>query len=262
MRFLGVEVPVAPAWLDLSKDEEFLQAMATTEEAIRPDAEAGLLTPPAPWQILRILSVPDVKVILVGQDSYFRPGEATGFAFEVGGITRWQDLLAMPRQAVPSLKRLLRKLHMDYTGAERLAPLAQVAREADEGIFPILPPNELFSYWADWGVLPLNRRLTTRLGEPFAHRAAWSEPARLIANYVLRKWPEAVWCLWGNDAQALGANVPIELKRLASHPSPKCIPYADQRHFIHTDCFVYTSNEIDWWGLCRSEQQSEKRSIR
>lgn len=255
--FLGVEVPVAPAWLDLTKDEEFLRAMAATEEAIRPDAETGLLTPPTPGQILRIFSVPDVKVVLVGQDPYFNAGEATGFAFEVGGITHWKCLLSMPSEAVPSLKRILRKLHMDYTGAEQPASLEEVAAAADDGSFPILPPNELFGYWADCGVLLLNRRLTTRLGRPFAHRAVWSKPARLIKKYLRRKWPEAVWFLWGDDAQKMGADVPADRKWLASHPSPRNIPYADSRHFINSYCFACTWNEIDWLGLRRNEKREE-----
>lgn len=248
MHFLGVEISFATAWGRLIENEGFAHALEQTEKVIRVDAEAGLLTPPVPQQIFRFLTVPEVKVVMVGQDPYFNRGEATGFAFEVGGITRWQDLLIMPRNAVPSLKRILRKLHMEYTGASRPEPLAKVAAEADSGVFPILPPHKLFDYWARSGVLLLNRSLTTRLGVPFAHEAAWTVPGQLIASYVAATWSDALWFLWGTEAEDLGTNVPEANKVIASHPNPRCIGYANPKHFINSDCFSRSWEDIDWLG--------------
>ncbi len=74
---------------------------------------------PAPAAVLRFATQPldEVKVLILGQDTYPAAGVATGRAFEVGGLTSWNS----PYRQV-SLKNIVRRIYGDSCQYTLLAP--------------------------------------------------------------------------------------------------------------------------------------------
>ena len=126
--------------------EKYLPADAITladELASRAEAEraAGHTIFPPQKDIFNalLLTPPEsVKAVIIGQDCYYRAGQAMGLAFSV------RDGVPLPR----SLKNIFKELHSDL------------------GID--YPSGDLTS-WAKHGVLLLNTALTVEEGKPASH---------------------------------------------------------------------------------------------
>ena len=147
---------------------------------------------PAPDRLFRALALtpPDaVRVVILGQDPYPKPGRATGLAF------------AFPKAETPrdSLRNILRELDDDL-GIHRA--------------------HGDLSGWAGQGVLLLNTLLSVPLGHPEGHRGwGWETlTAQILARVAAR--PTA-FVLWGARAQAAITPDPdLHLVLTAPHPSP------------------------------------------
>ena len=142
---------------------------------------------------LRSLTLPDVKVVILGQDPYHQPGQATGRAFEVPNGT------VVP----PSLRNILKLLEKD--------------------IGPVLSTQNLFDNWESEGVLLLNTVLTVRKGQPESHQnMGWEVITDRIIQCVASSGNPTVFFLWGAEAQKkarlLEDDQNLVLK--APHPSP------------------------------------------
>ena len=175
---------LAPAEGDLARLEEELAARRAAGEEVLP----------APEHVLRAFAQPldDVRVLLLGQDPYPRPGHAVGLAFSVAPQVR-----PLP----PTLRNLLKEL------------------SADTGV-PAPTTGDL-SPWADRGVLLLNRVLTVTPGASASHRGkGWEAVTEQAIRALVARDRPLVAILWGRDAQGLRpllGDVPaIE----SVHPSP------------------------------------------
>lgn len=146
-------------------------------------------TLPPKADVFRALSLPlpDVRVVIVGQDPYPTPGHAHGLAFSVPPTVK-----PLPK----SLLNIFTELRADLGGA---------------------PENGDLSGWLHQGVLLLNRVLTVRAGAPGSHRGrGWEQ----FTEAVLRATRPVVAVLWGNDAQTARPFFQ-EAQILSSvHPSP------------------------------------------
>ena len=139
------------------------------------------------------LCTPDsCRVVIVGQDPYHGPGQATGLAFSVN----------QSMKSPPSLRNILKEW------------------QADLGISAI-PTGDLTA-WAQQGVLLMNRVLTVLPGDAGSHRnLGWEYFTDLIIKRLSDDSVFRIFCLWGNDARQLtsligAGNGVIE----AAHPSP------------------------------------------
>ena len=142
--------------------------------------------------IMRALTVPisTIRVVIIGQDPYPRPGYAQGLAFSVA-----PNITPLP----PSLKNIFKELASDSLGA--------IATHGD------------LSKWAEQGVLLLNRILTTRTGEPLAHAdLGWQIITDEVARILGRR--KVVAILWGSSAQELSRFFSQDLTISSPHPSP------------------------------------------
>ena len=112
---------------------------------LKPQAEAsygsGEVHPPAHqlWTALELCPFESVRIVVLGQDPYHRPGQAHGLAFSV---PTWV-------QPPPSLRSIFKELR------------------SDTGLEP--PKSGDLSGWAQQGILLLNTALTVRNGEPGSH---------------------------------------------------------------------------------------------
>lgn len=132
------------------------------------------------------------KVVILGQDPYHNPGQATGMSFSVNpGI-----------KLPPSLENIYKELYDDV------------------GAVPV--KHGYLKKWADEGVLLLNSVLTVPYGNANGHQGKGWEAVTDEAIRALSKRGKVVFILWGRFAQNkiplidTSKNVIIQ----SSHPSP------------------------------------------
>lgn len=183
---------MAPDWAEaLGPVEQDIHSMGAF---LREELRQGYQYLPAGGHVLRAFQRPlaNVKILIVGQDPYPRPGHSIGLAFSVEPHVR-----PLPR----SLGNMYKELHSDL------------------GIEPATHGD--LSAWSDQGVLLLNRVLTVRPGETGSHRRkGWEAITGAAIGALVERDRPLVAILWGRDAQKLapmlGATPLIE----SAHPSP------------------------------------------
>ena len=183
---------VHPTWVPaLAPVADTIAAMG---EFLRAEVAAGRGYLPAGDHVLRAFSrpLPDVRVLIVGQDPYPTPGHPVGLSFSVA-----PDVQPVPR----SLQNIYAELGTDLG-------------------LPT-PRNGDLTPWFESGVMLLNRVLTVRPGASASHQGKGWETvtAQAISALVDRGGP-LVAILWGRQAQSLSPMLG-EVPRIESaHPSP------------------------------------------
>ncbi|WP_171594194.1 uracil-DNA glycosylase [Marinifilum caeruleilacunae] len=201
--------------------------------------------------VLRFLEMDleKIPVVILGQDPYPQEGVATGRAFEVNGLNSWFDKFRNV-----SLKNILRSIYKAYTAEElKYSEILKQLNEGDrlpmDGEFKVLPPNQLFRYWWEKeNVLLLNTAFTCEVGNPNSHTKIWSEFTQKLLTYIASKNKEAVWFLWGNNAQNIVANIQIENKIETSHPM-MCYQRENDILFGKINPFSETKTKVNWLGI-------------
>ncbi len=202
---------VLPGWTESRRAELIARIRAVSAD--RP------IAPPDPFRALRLVPPNDVRVVILGQDPYPKPGQADGLAFSAGA----------GRPA--SLRRIFQVLAADRPGF-------------------VAPPVWKLDPWARQGVLLLNPTLTIEIGRIGSHMACgWQAlTSEIVRNLSARDSPP-VFMLWGAKAQAFfdaacapGVAVPTLRTR---HPSNDM-----RRGFMRDGShFVLTADRVDWWAL-------------
>lgn len=164
----------------------FLHAEKAAGKVIYPPG--GLI-----FRAFELTPVPDVKVVILGQDPYHNPGEAMGLSFSVPEGVR----------TPPSLRNIFREV------------------ETDLGIRLSGCPN--LEGWARQGVLLLNSILTVEGGFAASHRGkGWETFTDAVISYLSAHREGIVFLLWGNYAKAKASLIDTSRHHvlLAAHPSP------------------------------------------
>ncbi len=197
-RFDEIVANLAPGWRELLDAAALKAALGEIDKL----GDGPYTAPPAPLilEMLRYTAPMETVFVVMGQDPYPTPGDATGLCFSTGA-----------RGSVPdSLRNIFACLRA-----------GGLMRE-DSGV-----TGDLTS-WALQGGLLLNRALTTRVGARNAHSTIWKK----FTEDLLVKVCEArrnvpgrgplVVLLWGREAQGLTARVRLAgaEAREWSHPSP------------------------------------------
>lgn len=163
----------------------FLQRETEAGEAIFPPAD---LT----YAALQSCDLPDVKVVILGQDPYHGPGQAHGLAFSVPAGVK------LP----PSLRNIYKEL-ADDIGVQR--------------------DNGDLTDWAGQGVLLLNTTLTVRRAAAGSHaKKGWEKLTDSLVKEVNQNGAPCVFILWGKDAitKAKWIDEQKHLVITSPHPSP------------------------------------------
>lgn len=213
----SLEELVHPTWVPVL--DPVRSVISDMGDFLRAESAAGRRWLPAGPRILRAFEqpLPDVRVLIMGQDPYPTPGHAVGLSFSVE-----PDVRPLPR----SLSNIFREL------------------VADTGV--AVPTSGDLSPWARRGVLLLNRVLTVGAGEAGSHRGRGWETVTdaAIAGLADRDGEPLVAILWGRDAQAvqpLLEDVPV----VASvHPSP----LSAERGFFGSRPFSRANEFLDELG--------------
>ena len=149
------------------------------------------------FRALELTALPDVRVVILGQDPYHGPGQAHGLCFSVPpGVP-----------PPPSLSNIYKEL------------------QADLGIAPAR--HGCLEHWAKQGVLLLNSVLTVEAGRAASHRErGWEKFTDTVIRAVAAKAEPVAFLLWGSYAQKKAAFVADgvgdghHLVLKAPHPSP------------------------------------------
>lgn len=137
--------------------------------------------------------LPDVKVVIIGQDPYHGQGQANGLCFSVA------DGIKHP----PSLRNIFKEIESDlghpYPASGNLEP------------------------WADQGVLLINATLTVRAHQAGSHQGkGWEQFTDRVIDVLSGQREGLIFLLWGRFAQNKAAHINAEKHHVlkAAHPSP------------------------------------------
>jgi uracil-DNA glycosylase len=141
----------------------------------------------------RLCPLEQTRVLILGQDPYFKPGQAHGLSFSV----------RRPVPVPPSLRNVYKELNDDL------------------GVPPVRHGD--LTRWARQGVLLLNAILTVRAGKAGSHAGAgWEEFTDATIRALDESDRRVVFVLWGSYARKKAALVtnPAHVVIEAGHPSP------------------------------------------
>jgi uracil-DNA glycosylase len=221
---------IPPSWQDA------LSAVLATPESrqlggwLRREEDSGKAVFPPRGQRLRALQLTpldEVKVVILGQDPYHRPGQAHGLSFSV------PDGVRVP----PSLVNIYKELHSDLGVA--------------------IPPHGNLERWARQGVLLLNNSLTVEAGQAGSHAGkGWEAITDAAVAAVADRGDPSVFILWGNHARNKARRVPElaagtrHLVLTAPHPSPLSAysGFFGSKPFSQANAFLQANGRetIDW----------------
>lgn len=185
--------------------------------------------------IFNVFSMPlgDIKVVILGQDPYPKPNQATGWAFAVNP----------PTHKPASFRIIEEELWNEYHDVEGVIPYS-----LDSTLKP----------WIDQGVFLLNTALTVREGQPNSHQDNWKGFIKGVIE-IISKEVTPIWMLWGANAKSYkdtitGANMFKSHNILtASHPASEAYKpgqggFYGCNHFIKANTILEQSGEtpIKW----------------
>ena len=214
-------------WQGLLASEFDQPYMKSLQAFLSAEQEQGKVIYPPAEQIFtafNLISLADVKVVILGQDPYHGPGQAHGLSFSVPqGITK------LP----PSLKNIYKELYSDLA-------------------IPIATSGDL-TPWAKQGVLLLNAMLTVEARNAGSHqKQGWEVFTNRIIELLSERCEGLVFVLWGAYAQKkislIDESKHLVLKGI--HPSP----LSAHRGFFGSTPFSYINqylsdnnkSVIDW----------------
>ncbi|OMJ28153.1 Uracil-DNA glycosylase [Smittium culicis] len=182
----------------------------------------------------------NVKIVIIGQDPYFNPGQAHGLAFSV------KKGVPPP----PSLKNIYAAIKNSYPGAFSSDSATGKNNAA-------LLKSGFLKGWADQGVLMLNSTLTVEEKKPNSHKdVGWETFTDAVISLLNTKSTNLVFLLWGSFAQKKADKIIDPKKHLvlkSVHPSPLSAHrgFLQCNHFKLANDYLAKHNKatIDWEGL-------------
>jgi uracil-DNA glycosylase len=212
--------PVVERWRDSPAGRELI---AHVDARL---AVGAAVYPAAVLNALHLTPRDAVRVVVLGQDPYHRPGQAEGLAFSV------------PRGVPlpPSLRNIGKELTRDL------------------GLPP--PAHGHLAGWARQGVLLLNTTLTVEEGRPASHAGrGWEALTDMLISAAAADPGAKAFLLWGAHAQAKAGLVAGAGKLVLSsnHPSPLSAtrgpqPFIGNGHFGAANRWLVDHGDtpIDW----------------
>lgn len=196
-------------------------------DRVRAEYQSGYPIYPPAGQIFRALDLcplPQVRVVILGQDPYHGVGQAEGLSFSV------PEGVAVP----PSLQNMKKEIQSDLGRPS-------IIREGN-----LLP-------WVQQGVLLLNATLTVRAGQAGSHQSlGWETFTDEIISTINRRREHVVFLLWGTPARRKAAMIDRNRHLIleAPHPSPLSAHrgFFGCRHFSTCNAYLreHHLNPIEW----------------
>ena len=220
-----MEVKIESSWKQALQSEFEQPYFSELVRFLHREKQEGKVIYPPGRQIFRafeLTPLPEVKVVILGQDPYHGYGQAMGLCFSVPeGVP-----------APPSLKNIFKEIEDDLgirmSGSPDLEP------------------------WARQGVLLLNAILTVRSGEAASHSAiGWQPFTDAVIRCISERCEGVVFLLWGNFARSKRALIDTSRHYVleAPHPSPLARgAFFGCRHFSQTNQLLVRQGKtpINW----------------
>ena len=213
---------VHPTWVPAL--EPVAPTISTMGDFLRGELAAGRGYLPAGSAVLRAFSrpLPDVRVLIVGQDPYPTPGHPVGLSFSVA-----PDVRPVPR----SLQNIYQELGTDLG-------------------LPT-PANGDLTPWFERGVMLLNRVLTVQPGKSASHQGkGWETVTDQAISALASRGGPLVAILWGRQAQSLSRLLGRVPRLETAHPSPLSAHsgFFGSRPFSRTNALLVEqgAEPIDW----------------
>lgn len=135
---------------------------------------------PEKENIFRVFRMPlnKIRVVILGQDPYHGPGQASGLCFAVNSDVK----------VPPSLRIIQKEVFKDSPDLLK--------------VMPTMDTNwKTLEHWEDQGVFLLNTALTVEASKPGSHLKYWENFIKRVVFYITSNH-QAVWLLWGKKAQS------------------------------------------------------------
>ena len=220
-----VQVKIEESWREALSAEFSKPYFEELVRSLHAEKAAGVRIFPPGGLIFRafeLCPLPDVKVVILGQDPYHGYGQAMGLSFSVP--------VGVP--APPSLKNIFKEI------------------EDDLGVKMSGRPN--LEPWARQGVLLLNAVLTVREGQPTSHAGiGWQTFTDAVIRCISERCEGVVFMLWGNYARSKAALIDSSRHFIlqAAHPSPLARgAFFGCRHFSQANAILRSEGKapVDW----------------
>lgn len=166
-----------------------------------------------------------IKVVIIGQDPYYKPNQADGLAFSV------QPNCIIP----PSLRNIYTEIIIDL------------------GLSKNHFSHGCLSNWAKQGILLLNNILTVEYNKPRSHLfLGWEKFTNRIIYYINKYLHKVIFILWGGDAKKKMHFIDQKKHYVlhSSHPSPLSayISFFGCKHFSQANkLLLYHKKKIIYW---------------
>jgi uracil-DNA glycosylase len=204
-------------------DEAYMQSL---RNFLQQERDAGKQIYPGADEFFSAFAhtpLPDVRVVILGQDPYHGGGQAHGLCFSVrAGV-----------KVPPSLQNIYREIHDDLG-------------------YPVPDHGDLTS-WAEQGVLLLNSVLSVEAAQAASHQGrGWERFTDKVIEVLNREREGLVFMLWGSYAQKKGAHIDAQRHCVlkAPHPSPLSAyrGFFGCRHFSLANIYLQSKGQqpIDW----------------
>ncbi|ORU90421.1 MAG: uracil-DNA glycosylase [Cycloclasticus sp. symbiont of Poecilosclerida sp. M] len=207
----------AKSWKPFLDDELEQPYMLVLKEFLRLEKnETKVIYPHSShwFHALEAAPLPDVKVVILGQDPYHQPHQAHGLCFSV------QPDVRIP----PSLINIYKELESDLNIPRAL--------------------HGCLVNWAKQGVLLLNSVLTVEYNEANAHQGkGWETFTDKIIRTVAEENEHVVFLLWGSYAQKKGAFIDAQKHLVLKAPHPS--PLSAHRGFLGCKHFSKTNDYLE-----------------
>ena len=178
-------------------------------------------------ETFKYFEMDQLKVIIIGQDPYYKAGVANGLCFS-------HNINNNCKKIQPSLKWIYQAI-------------------INNGYMSNCPDNGNLTYWVEQGVLLLNRYLTTITGKANQHKF-WSDfTTNVVKNISTNCKDKKIFMLWGKHAQELEQYIDKNKHHVLTcgHPSPlarNTFKFENCTHFKDANNILSSMNksEIDW----------------
>ena len=220
-----MNVRLEESWREALAPEFEKLYFAILTDRIRTEYQTGTIYPPA-GQIFRALDLcplPQVRVVLLGQDPYHGAGQAEGLSFSV------PDGTPVP----PSLRNIKQEIASDL------------------GRPSIISGGNLLP-WVQQGVLLLNTTLTVRSGQAASHQGlGWETFTDEVIMAVNRQREHVVFLLWGTPARRKASMIDHTRHLILEAPHPS--PLSASRGFFGCRHFSACNTYLQQHGLAPIE---------
>ncbi|MBP5501520.1 MAG: uracil-DNA glycosylase [Bacteroidales bacterium] len=220
-----MDVKIEESWKKALADEFNKPYFEQLTAFVKSEYAAGTVYPEGKniFNAFNLCPLPNVKVVIIGQDPYHEPRQAHGLCFSV------QDGVEFP----PSLQNIFKEI------------------ESDLGT-PV-PPSGNLERWARQGVFLLNSILTVRAHQAASHaNKGWETFTDEVIKQISDKTENVVFMLWGNYAKVKGKVIDTKKHLILNtvHPSPLSVyrGFFGCKHFSRANQYLteHGKTPINW----------------